>query len=63
MKVNDTLFLKNTINQNPILARRAWFWHVASQIYLKVKITLYKSGLKSDHRDICRSYRPDGITA
>ena len=31
MKDKDT-FLNNTITQNPILAKRAWFWHVASQM-------------------------------
>ena len=30
MKAKDTLLLNNTITQNPIWARRAWFWHVAS---------------------------------
>ena len=30
MKAKDTLLLNNTITQNPNLARRAWFWHVAS---------------------------------
>ena len=30
MKAKDTLLLNNTITQNPILARRAWFWHVSS---------------------------------
>ena len=33
MKAKDTLLLNNTISQNPILMRRAWFWHVASQMY------------------------------
>ena len=32
MKAKDTLLLNNTITQNPILVRRAWFWHVASHI-------------------------------
>ena len=32
MKAKDTLLLNNTITQNPILARRAWFWRVASHI-------------------------------
>ena len=31
MKAKDTLFLNNTLTQNLILARRAWFWHVTSQ--------------------------------
>ena len=30
MKAKDTFLLNNTITQNPILARRAWFYHVAS---------------------------------
>ena len=34
MKANDTLSLNNTITQNPNLARRAWFWHVASHIII-----------------------------
>ena len=33
MKAKDTLLLNNTITQNPILARRAWFWRVASHIF------------------------------
>ena len=32
MKAKDTLLLNNTINQNPVLARRAWFWRVVSHI-------------------------------
>ena len=32
VKAKDTLLLNNTITQIPILARRAWFWHVASQM-------------------------------
>ena len=32
MKAKDTLLLNITITQNPILIRRAWFWHVASHI-------------------------------
>ena len=32
MKAKDTILLNKTTTQNPILARRAWFWHVASQI-------------------------------
>ena len=32
MKAKDILLLNNTITQNPILARRAWFWRVASHI-------------------------------
>ena len=32
MKAKDTLLLINTVTQNPILARRAWFWHVPSQM-------------------------------
>ena len=32
MKAKDTLLLNNTVTQNPISARRAWFWHVASHI-------------------------------
>ena len=34
MKVKDTPLLNNTITQNPILAKRAWFWHVASHIVI-----------------------------
>ena len=34
MKAKDTLLLNNTITQNPILARRAWFWHVASHFLI-----------------------------
>ena len=30
MKAKDTLLLIHTITQNPNLARRVWFWHVAS---------------------------------
>ena len=30
MKAKDTLLLNNIITQNHILARRAWFWRVAS---------------------------------
>ena len=33
MKAKDT-FLLNKTTQNPILGRRAWFWHVASHIVL-----------------------------
>ena len=33
MKAKYTLWLNNTITHNPISARRAWFWHVASHIY------------------------------
>ena len=32
IKSKDTLLLNNIITQNPILVRRAWFWHVASHI-------------------------------
>ena len=32
MKAKDTLLLSNTITQNPNLAIRAYFWHVASQM-------------------------------
>ena len=32
MKAKYTLLLNITITQNPLLARRAWFWHVASHI-------------------------------
>ena len=32
MKAKDTLLLINTVTQNPILARTAWFWHVPSHI-------------------------------
>ena len=32
MKTKDPLLLKNTITQNPVLAKRARFWHVASHI-------------------------------
>ena len=39
MKAKDILLLNNTITQNHLLARRAWFWHVASQfITLKLSI-------------------------
>ena len=31
MKAKDTLLSNKTITQNPILVRRAWFWHVASE--------------------------------
>ena len=41
MKAKDTLLLNNTITQNPILVRRAWFWHVTSQI-TKIKINHFK---------------------
>ena len=35
MKAKDALLLNNTVlKPNPILARRARFWHVASQISL-----------------------------
>ena len=34
MKAKDTLFINSTITLNLILARRAWFWHVASHIYV-----------------------------
>ena len=34
MKAKDTLLLNKTTTQNPILARRAWFWHVASHIII-----------------------------
>ena len=36
MKAKDTLWF-NTITQNPISVRRAWFWHVASHIYYQMK--------------------------
>ena len=39
MKDKDTLLLNNTINRNPILAKRAWFWHVASHIFPLTKTT------------------------
>ena len=32
MKAEDTILLNKTTTQNAILARRAWFWHVASHI-------------------------------
>ena len=32
MKAKDTHLLNNTIPQNPILARRAWFWYVVSHM-------------------------------
>ena len=38
MKAKDTLLLNNTITQNPIFMRRAWFWHVASHLLMN-KIT------------------------
>ena len=34
MKAKDTLLLNKTTTQNPMLARRAWFWRVASHIVL-----------------------------
>ena len=34
MKAKKTFLLNNTITQNPNLARRAWFWHVASHFYI-----------------------------
>ena len=34
MKAKDTLLLNKTTAQNPILARRAWFWHVASHFLI-----------------------------
>ena len=34
MKARDTLLFKNVITRNPILARSAWLWHVASHIIL-----------------------------
>ena len=30
MKTKDTIVFNNKITLNPILATRAWFWHVAS---------------------------------
>ena len=35
MKAKDTLLLNKTTTQNPILVRRAWFWHVASHMFIK----------------------------
>ena len=35
MKAKDTLLLNNTVSQNPILARTACFWHVASHIFVE----------------------------
>ena len=32
MKDKDTQLFNNIISQNPILGKRAWFWHVASNI-------------------------------
>ena len=32
MKAKDTLLFNNKITQNLILARRAWFWHIAHLI-------------------------------
>ena len=32
MRAKDTVLLNTTITQHPILARRAWFWHVASHL-------------------------------
>ena len=43
MKAKDTLLLNNTITQNPILARRAWFWSVASQMTLESLLNQFKS--------------------
>ena len=40
MKAKDTLLLNNIITQNPILARRAWFWHVASHLCMTILINL-----------------------
>ena len=28
MKAKDTLLFNNIITQNPMLAKKAWFWHV-----------------------------------
>ena len=42
MKAKDTLLLNNTITHNPNLARRAWFWHVASQLLTPLKPGLVK---------------------
>ena len=32
MKAKDTILFNNRITQNHILARRAWFWNIASQL-------------------------------
>ena len=34
MKSKEMLLFITIITQNPFLARRAWFWHVASHFYL-----------------------------
>ena len=36
MKAKDTLLFNDIMIENPSLARRAWFWHVASQIYILI---------------------------
>ena len=43
MKAKDTLLLNNTTTQNPILARRAWIWHVSSHMSNHMTIKWHSS--------------------
>ena len=54
MKAKDILLLNNTITQNPILARTAWFWHVASQYLSFIIISGGQTGWSATggHADI-----------
>ena len=46
IKAKNTLFFNNKITPNLILARRAWFWHVASFWSLN-------TADQSKHKKIC----------
>ena len=41
MKAKDTLLFNNIITQNPVLARRASFWHVAYITVIMLSHFLY----------------------
>ena len=49
MEAKDTLLLNKTTTLNPILARRAWFWHVASHLLFIDLSTGNIQILQTDH--------------
>ena len=63
MKAKDTLLFNKTTTQNPILARRAWFWHVASHIWLMELASISEATCTSETNSSIvtanKAYRPN----
>ena len=48
MKTKDTIVFNNKLTLNPVLATRAWFWHVASLISVQ-RLIIQKTIIMRKH--------------